>query len=73
MGGKGKRMSLRTPLVVGGVGLGMCACAYLGFGLYIYWDSSKLIKFLAAWIPFVLSILFAFVPSGKEMKREWIK
>jgi hypothetical protein len=47
---KGKRMSLRVPLVVGGASLAACGLAFLGFGLYIYWDSPKLINFLAAWI-----------------------
>jgi hypothetical protein len=68
-----KRLSLRLPLVFGGIGFALCALAFLAFGVYLDWDSPKLINFLAAWIPFVLSVLFAFVPSGKEMKREWIK
>jgi hypothetical protein len=73
MAEKGKPMSLRTPLVVGGIGFTMCCFAFLAFGLYIFWNSPKLINFLAAWIPFVLSILFAFVPSGREMKHQWIR
>jgi hypothetical protein len=32
-------------------------------GLYVYWDDTKVVNFLAAWIPFVLSILIAFVPE----------
>jgi hypothetical protein len=70
---KGKRLSLRIPLVVGGTGFAACALAFLGIGLHIFWNSPRLINFLAAWIPFILSILFAFVPSGKEMKHQWIK
>ena len=73
MAGNGKRMSIRTPLVIGGAGIAACGIAFLSFGLYILWDSPRLINFLAAWIPFVLSILFAFVPSGKEMKHPSIK
>jgi len=66
-------MSLRRPLMVAGAGFGLCACAYLVCGLFLYWNSPELINFLAAWIPFVLSVLFAFVPAGKEMKHEWMK
>lgn len=66
-------MSLRVSLVVGVTGFTACACAFFALGLYIYWDSPRLINFLAAWIPFILSVLFAFVPSGKEMKHQWIK
>lgn len=73
MAEKDKRMSLRAPLILGAVGFAVCGVAFLAFGLYILWDSSRLINFLAAWIPFVLSVLFAFVPSGKDMKHPWIK
>jgi hypothetical protein len=68
-----RRLSLRLPLIVGGIAFALCAFAFLASGMYLDWNSPKLINFLAAWIPFVLSVLFAFVPSGKEMKREWIK
>lgn len=67
------RMSLRAPLLWGAAGFAACGVAFLAFGLYILWDSPRLINFLAAWIPFVLSVLFAFVPSGKEIKHPWIK
>lgn len=67
------RMSQRLPLIVGGVGFGLCAFAFLVSGLYLDWNSTKLINFLAAWIPFALSVLFAFVPSGKEMKHQLTK
>ena len=66
-------MSVRRPIWIALTGFAACALSFLLFGLYLYWNSPKLINFLAAWIPFVLSILFAFVPSVKEMKHAWIK
>jgi hypothetical protein len=38
---------------------------WLGWGIYLYWNDVRLVNFLAAWIPFVLSILVAFVPEHK--------
>jgi hypothetical protein len=73
MGKKGERMSLRVPLVVAGSSVGACLLLFLFRGIYVYWDSPPLINFLSSWIPFVLSILLAFVPSGKEMKHRWVK
>lgn len=67
------RMSYRRPLIVAAIGIGLCLLWFLVWGLHIYWNRPSLINFLAAWIPFVLSVLFAFVPSGKEMKHQWIK
>lgn len=68
-----KAMSYRLPVILGVIGAALCALCFMAYGLYAYWHSTKLINFLAAWIPFVLSVLFAFVPSAKEMKHEWIK
>ncbi len=48
MAEKDKRMSLRAPLILGAVGFAVCGVAFLAFGLYILWDSSRLINFLAA-------------------------
>ncbi len=68
-----QKMSLRPPIIVGAIGFGLCAVAFFVLGVHTYWDSPRLINFLAAWIPFVLTVLFAFVPSAKEMKHPWIK
>lgn len=67
------RLSLRLPLVVGGIGFALCALAFMALGIYVYWDSPKIIGFLAAWIPFAFSILIAFFPSTKEMKHPWLQ
>lgn len=67
------RKSIRQPLIVAAIGVGLCAAAFMLCGLIVYWNSAKLINFLAAWIPFAFSVLFAFVPSAKEMKHEWTK
>jgi hypothetical protein len=66
-------MSVRRPLGIALAGFAACALSFFACGLYLYWNSPRLINFLAAWIPFVLSVLFAFVPSGREMKHPWIK
>jgi hypothetical protein len=68
-----KRMSILRPLVVAGIGGGLSGVAWTGLGLYIYWNDPKLVNFLAAWIPFVLSILIAFVPE-REMtpSKKWL-
>lgn len=54
-------------------GVAMCLLSFLGYGIYAYWDSPPLINFLASWIPFILSLLLAFIPSGKEMKHPLVK
>ena len=69
----GKRLKYRTPVVVAATSVCACLSLFFGWGLHIYWNTPSLINFLAAWIPFVLSVLFAFVPSGKEMKHRWIR
>jgi len=43
----------------------ICAVFWLCWGIYFYWNNARLINFLAAWIPFVLSLLLAFVPEQK--------
>lgn len=60
-----ERMSLRIPAIVSACSVGACAIIWLLRGLYIYWNDPKLVNFLAAWIPLVLSILLAFVPEHK--------
>ena len=56
-------MSLKGPFWVAGTSVSACALVCLGWGTYLYWNDVKLINFLAAWIPFVISILLAFVPE----------
>lgn len=63
------RMSYRPPLVVAAVSFVACLLVFLGGGIYIYWNSPRLINFLASWIPFALSILLAFMPAGSDMKN----
>jgi hypothetical protein len=39
--------------------------------MYLYWNDVRLVNFLAAWIPFVLSLLVAFVPEHEmSMKKK---
>ncbi len=71
-----QRMSFAKPLWIAGIGAGLCAVGWMYGGLRFYWNENwndlKLVNFLAAWIPFVLSILIAFVPE-KEMTpgKKW--
>lgn len=66
-------MSYKRPLWVFVVGVGLCLLSWLVCGIYLNWNSPHLINFLTSWIPLVFSILFAFVPSGKDIKHGWIK
>ena len=66
------RMSMRTPLWVAAGSVLACGLAWLSCGVYIYWNNPKLINFLAAWIPFVLSLLLAFVPEREMNTRKRI-
>jgi hypothetical protein len=69
----GMRMSLRVPFWVAGSSAVSCALIWLGWGIYLYWNDIRLVNFLAAWIPFVLSTLIAFVPEHKmtKAKKAW--
>jgi hypothetical protein len=70
---KSKRLSVRKPLVVAAFGLGMCGTAWTARGVYVYWNDAKMVNFLAAWIPFVLSILIAFVPEHEmSLGKKWL-
>jgi len=60
-----KQMSTRIPLLVAVASVSACALLWLGCGVYLYWNDPRLLNFLAAWIPFVLSLLLAFVPEHK--------
>jgi hypothetical protein len=60
-----KRLTMRPALWVGVSGVSACALVWLGWGMDLYWNDVKLVNFLAAWIPFVLSVLLAFVPEHK--------
>src|SRR5258707_14704092 len=62
---KSNRLSLRPALWVAFGSSSACALVWLGWGIYLYWNDVRLVNFLAAWIPFVLSILVAFVPEHK--------
>jgi hypothetical protein len=55
--------AMRRAILVAGIGLALCAISWLGWGVYVYWNDSKLVNFLASWIPFVLTVLIAFVPD----------
>ena len=70
MPAKSKRLSLRTPFLVAAIGAAVCAVAWLSWGIYLYWNDPKLVNFLAAWIPFVISILLAFVPESEMTRRK---
>jgi hypothetical protein len=56
-------MSIRFPVWVASISASACALIWLFRGIYLYWNDVRLLNFLAAWIPFVLSILLAFVPE----------
>jgi hypothetical protein len=60
---KSKRLSVRPALWMAGASVLVCALIWTGWGVYLYWNDVRLVNFLAAWIPFVLSILLAFVPE----------
>jgi hypothetical protein len=61
-----QKMSYRIPIWVAVGAVTLCAIAWLCEGIYFYWHDVRLVNFLAAWIPFVLSTLIAFVPE-REM------
>jgi hypothetical protein len=65
-----KQMSLRGPLYIAAVSVAFCALIWLGWGIYLYWNDVKLLNFLAAWIPFVLSILIAFLPEHEMNEKK---
>lgn len=58
-----QRMSLQVPKWIAIGTVCSCALVWMARGVYVYWDDIKIVNFLAAWIPFVLSILIAFVPE----------
>lgn len=57
--------SYRIPLVVAVSSFSAGLLIWLVREIYLYWNNVRLVNFLAAWIPFVLSILVAFVPEHK--------
>jgi hypothetical protein len=67
---KAKRMSFRVPLWVAVASFSACGLFWLFWGIYLYWNDVRLVNFLAAWIPFVLSILLAFVPEHKMSTKK---
>src|ERR1022692_1354441 len=68
----GKRMSMRIPSFIGIATVVFCALIWLCRGMYVYWDDPKIVNFLAAWIPLVLSILVAFVPEHQMTVKKKI-
>lgn len=62
---KQQRMSYRPALYVVGASFVSCILIWFVWGMYLYWNDIRLVNFLAAWIPFVLSLLLAFVPEHK--------
>jgi hypothetical protein len=54
--------------VLSGVLVGMFVFAY--FAIRAHWNDSNFVNFFVAWIPFVLSILLAFIPDS-AMKIHW--
>ena len=68
-----KRLSPRMALWVAGSSVAACALVWTGWGIRLYWNDVRLINFLAAWIPFVLSTLLAFVPEHKmTTTKKWL-
>lgn len=56
-------MSYKVSIYVASGSVAGCGLLWLIWGIYLYWSDIRLVNFLAAWIPFVLSILLAFVPE----------
>jgi hypothetical protein len=70
---KSKPMSVRPALWVAGGSALSWALVWTGWGIYLYWNDVRLVNFLAAWIPFVLSTLLAFVPEHKmTTTKKWL-
>lgn len=67
-----RRLSLTTPLRVFAVSLWACLIVLLAREAYLYWEDDLVIGFLGAWIPFVISILLAFIPQDLEMRTKWL-
>jgi hypothetical protein len=51
-----------------------CLLVWLCRGIYVYWNNVKIINFLAAWIPFALATLLAFMPDHhmSHPTKKWI-
>jgi len=58
-----RRLSIRRPLLLAGIGALLCLLSWLAAGIYLYWDDPKLVNFLSAFIPFALTVLIAFIPD----------
>jgi len=59
------RPSMRLAWGVPLCGAILCLLGWLFAGIYLYWDNAKLVNFLAAWIPFALTVLIAFLPDAR--------
>jgi hypothetical protein len=64
-----KRAPVRIAWIVV-VTASFCGILWLCWGIYFYWNDARLINFLAAWIPFVLSLLLAFIPESKMTRTK---
>lgn len=64
-----KRMSIRRTCIIAATSFAACLLVVLLRFLYLedVWQNINVINFIVAWIPFVLSVLLAFIPD-KEMK-----
>lgn len=63
----GNNQGKRRFVIFAGIIVGLCAMVALRRFIAFRWENTNFINFLAAWIPFVLSILLAFIPD-KDMK-----
>jgi hypothetical protein len=70
---KARHMSVRPALWTAGSSVLACCLLWTGWGIRLYWNDARLVNFLAAWIPFVLSTLLAFVPEHKmTTTKKWL-
>ncbi len=67
-----KKWRFRTALAGTGIVVAVCTCILFRQKIYPYWNDVLVVNFFAAWIPFVLSILLAFVPEHEMTKSKKI-
>lgn len=63
-----KKRRSRTVMALSAIAIIACICISLRRKIYPYWNDAMVVNFLAAWIPFVLSLLLAFVPEHEMTK-----
>ena len=59
---KGKKVLLWVVVIGAATGVAACFIVLRAYGV---WENANVVNFLAAWIPFALSILLAFIPDGQ--------